>query len=125
MEELALEEIERIKSLLLEYGISDKRITLLEPVIENTAWMKVKLDEARELIKDSSIAISYDNGGGQKGIRENPIFKGYESLWKSYMSGLDRIFNALPTEEARTAVVEEIKPQTMLEIVRNKRRSGA
>ena len=82
----AEEEQNRIINLLLEVGISDKRMKLLEPIILNTAWMKAKLDDAREAIKNSNIVISYDNGGGQKGIRENPLFKGYESLWRSYMA---------------------------------------
>jgi len=123
MEEKTIAEIEKITQLLIDFGVSEKRISLLEPVIENTAFMKAKLDDSKELVMNSSIAIAYDNGGGQKGIRENPIFKAYESLWKSYMSGIDRIFNVLPDEESRAAVVQELKPQTMLEIVRNKRRS--
>lgn len=122
-EEHAMEEIERLKSLLREFGVSERRIKILDTVIENTAWMKVKLDEARKVVKESTIVISYDNGGGQKGLRENPIFKGYEALWKSYMNGMDRIISALPNEEAKAAVVEEIKPQSMLEIVRNKRKA--
>lgn len=122
-EDQVREEIDKITGLLLESGVSDKRIKVLEPIVENTAWIKVKLDESRQLVQQSAIVISYDNGGGQKGLRENPIFKGYESLFKSYMSGMDRILNALPNEEAKAAVVEEIKPQSMLEVIRNKRKA--
>lgn len=122
-EDQVKEEIDKITGLLLESGVSDKRIKVLEPIVENTAWIKVKLDESRQLVQQSAIVISYDNGGGQKGLRENPIFKGYESLFKSYMSGMDRILNALPNEEAKAAVVEEIKPQSMLEVIRNKRKA--
>lgn len=121
----AEEEQKRITVILNEVGISEKRMRLLEPVILNTAWMKAKLDDARDLIKNSQIAIPYDNGGGQKGVRENPIFKGYESLWKSYMQGMNRILDCLPQEaiEIETEVVE--KPKTMLELVREKHRKEA
>ena len=121
----AEEEQNRIADLLSEVGISDKRMKLLEPIILNTAWMKAKLDDAREAIKNSNIVISYDNGGGQKGIRENPLFKGYESLWKSYMQGMNRILDCLPNEvvEIETEGVE--KPKTMLELVRDKHRREA
>ena len=125
MEELANAEIRRLKNLLKRSGIDKNKINLLMPVIENTAWMKVKLDEARELIKDSSIAISYDNGGGQKGIRENPIFKGYESLWKSYMSGLNVILNSLPEEVVKVEVEKAASSKTMLELVRDKHKKEA
>ena len=121
----AEEEQNRIIELLNEVGISAKKMKLLESIVLNTAWMKVKLDDAREAIKNSQIVIKYDNGGGQKGIRENPLFKGYESLWKSYMQGMNRILDCLPDEvvEIETEVVE--KPKTMLELVRDKHRKEA
>ena len=120
----AEEEQNRITDLLSEVGISDKRMKLLEPIILNTAWMKAKLDDAREAIKNSNIVISYDNGGGQKGIRENPLFKGYESLWRSYMAGMAKITDSLPQEQVEQAIEVE-KPATMLELVRNKHRATA
>lgn len=116
----AEEEQKRIIDLLSEVGISDKRMKLLEPIILNTAWMKAKLDDAREAIKNSNIVISYDNGGGQKGIRENPLFKGYESLWKSYMTGMSKILDCLPNEVVETAEEYIEKPKTVLDLVRSK-----
>lgn len=125
IKERAEEEQNRIIDILKEVGISDRRMRLLEPVILNTSWMKAKLDDAREAIKNSQVVIPYDNGGGQKGLRENPIFKGYESLWKSYMQGMNRILDCLPQEavEVETRVVD--KPKTMLELVRDKHRKEA
>ena len=123
MEELALEEIERITALLSEFGVSERKIKLMKPVIENTAWMKVKLDEARGIVKESSVVITYDNGGGQKGLRENPIFKGYEALWKSYMQGMQKIIDAIPEEHAEVKQEEIEKPRTMLEVVRARKQA--
>lgn len=120
----AKKEQRRIQKLLSDIGISEKRMKLLEPVILNTAWMKAKLDDAREAIKNSQIVISYDNGGGQKGIRENPLFKGYESLWRSYMAGMGKILDSLPQEQIEQAVEIE-RPATMLELVRKKHRKDA
>ena len=51
----AEEEQNRIIELLNDVGISEKRQKLLEPIILNTAWMKAKLDDAREAIKNSNI----------------------------------------------------------------------
>lgn len=99
----------------------------LEPIIENVAWMKIKLDDAREKIASSSVVIPYDNGGGQSGIRENPLYKGYEALWKSYITGLDRILGALP-KEAIESVADEItsnEPKSVLELVRGKHKKEA
>ena len=121
----AEEEQNRILALLEDVGISEKRMKLMEPVIWNTAWMKAKLDDAMEAIKHSNVVISYDNGGGQKGIRENPLFKGYEALWKSYMLGMTRIMDCLPQEIVKHEIEELEKPKTMLEIVRSKHTKDA
>ncbi len=118
-------EIQRIKDILLDYNVSENRIKILESVIENTAWMRIKLDNAREAVKNSNVVIPYDNGGGQKGLRENPLFKGYESLWKSYMSGMGRIFECLPNENIKEEIEKEESPRTVLELVRNKHRKEA
>ena len=92
----------------------------LAPIIENVSWMRAKLDDSRMLIKNSNIVVPYDNGGGQKGIRENPAFKGYESLWKAYMQGMNRILDTLPPEAVQEAADTGIRPQTVLDAIRSK-----
>ena len=120
----ANDERQRIEALLFSCGISDSRMKALEPVIDNVAWMRAKLDEARETIKGSGVAIPYDNGGGQKGIRENPLFKGYHALWKSYMSGMNAFLSCLPPEVAKEIEPPD-KPQTVLELVRERHKKDA
>lgn len=128
MEELTIaqrakKEQTKLKSVLNSYKVNKQKIKVMMPMIENVAWMKVKLEDARELIRDADIVVEYDNGGGQRGIRENPMFKGYESLWKSYISGMNQIMDVLPEEKAKEA--EEIldRPKSVLEMVREKHRA--
>lgn len=118
-------EVNRITELLIDAGISERRIKLLNPVIVNTAWMKAKLDDAREAVKNSQIVITYDNGGGQKGIRENPLFKGYESLWKAYMQGMSKIVECLPQEEIKQEAERVETTKSVLELVRGKHKKEA
>ena len=51
---------------------------------EQMLFMAEKLDQTREDLTYQPIAIPYDNGGGQTGIRENPVFAAYEKLLSSY-----------------------------------------
>lgn len=127
MADLIKSEKTRLKRLLKEAGTSDARMKMLEPVIENVAWMKIKLDQAREKIKNSGIVMPYDNGGGQTGIRENPAFKGYEALWKSYMAGMSKLLEAMPPEviEAEEEAEKEQAPVTVLELIRTKHKKEA
>ena len=120
LEKRAAQERERITRILKEADVSERRISALKPVIENVSWMRAKLDDSRQLIKHSNIVVPYDNGGGQKGIRENPAFKGYEALWKAYMQGMNRILDTLPPKEIQEAAVPDIRPQTVLDTIRNK-----
>lgn len=66
---------------------------------ENVLWMESKLAEAREVIGKSSVAIPYDNGGGQRGIRKNPAFDGYNSLMSSYTKALKQLCEMLGVQE--------------------------
>ena len=124
-EELVRKEKRRITRELKKAKISDYKLKVLDPVIANCAWMKVRLDEARDQIRDCDIVVEYDNGGGQKGTRENPIFKAYEALWKSFMLGMNRILDAIPEEkqEELTTQIEEVRPETVLDMIRAKKRA--
>lgn len=118
-------EAKRVRGLLEKGSISEAKMKMLEPVIINVAWMRVKLDAAMEEIKDSDIVVEYDNGGGQSGVRENPLFRGYEALWKSYMQGMSKLLEYLPEEVAAEVAPEAEKPKNMLELVRKKHEKDA
>lgn len=121
----AAKEKKRLLSILKKVNAPKTQQDLLIPVIENLAWMRAKLDDAREQIKTSSIAIAYDNGGGQTGIRENPLFKGYEALWKAYLSGLEKVQAALPaTMAAEPIAPKEDAPKNVLELIRDRHKTS-
>ena len=106
--------------------ISAYKMKVYLPVVENVATMKVKLDELKDQIVYEDILIEYDNGGGQKGIRENPIFKRYESLFKTFMLGMGKILDAIPDEdEGQIKAFKTTEPETVLEMLRDKKRETA
>lgn len=107
---------------LKKANISRHKMKVLESVVDNVAFMKVKLDELREQILTEDVLIEYDNGGGQKGIRENPIYKRYESLFSNFMKGMDKILAPMPDTDPETnQTVQEVKPETLLDAIRKKR----
>lgn len=126
-EELVKREQRKIIRELKRSKIPDTQLKILEPVIMNTAWMRIRLDAARREMEDAKIVVEYDNGGGQRGLRENPIFKAYEALWKSFMLGMGRILDAIPEEkqEELAGKMDEVRPQTVLDKIREKRRDAS
>lgn len=67
----------------------DSRIRPQATVLaEQVIFMAKKLKESKAGLRDQTIVIPYDNGGGQTGIRENPAFTAYEKLLATYTKSL-------------------------------------
>lgn len=68
--------------------------TLREQAIEladQVLFMAQKLSDTRKAISKEPLVITYDNGGGQTGIRENPHYVAYEHLLASYTKALRQL----------------------------------
>ena len=115
-------EHKRLEALLDRADVPQQQRDVLAPVIDNMAWQRVKLDEAREEMQDASIVCHYNNGGGQTGERENPIFKAYINLWRAYMVGLEKYTSYLPKELQEEAAGDSL---SVLEQVKNMKKANA
>lgn len=73
---------------------------------ENVLFMAAKLDEARDLADDAALVIEYDNGGGQKGTRKNPLFDAYHSMLASYCKALSMLCDVLEKHGAASEDTE-------------------
>lgn len=121
IEKAARKEKNKIRKQLRDAKIPARKMKILEATIDNVALMKAKLDEMREQLITEQAVVDYDNGGGQKGVRENPVFKRYESFFKTYSLGMGEIFDCLRDEEAaEDAIDKDLKPQTVLGFVQEK-----
>ena len=115
----------KLARFLSKNGLNEEKIKSLDPVILNVSWMKSKLDDARTAIGEDGITVEYDNGGGQTGVRENPAFRAYEALWKTYLSGLDALLKLLPEGAAEDLALSEVKPASALALVQGRRKRDA
>lgn len=69
------------------HNLHDEALELAESVL----FMADKLKESREAMKNEPLVIDYDNGGGQKGIRENPHYVAFEHLMTTYTKSLRQL----------------------------------
>ena len=106
-------EKKRLYSLLDRAEVPEQKKAVLDGVIDNLAWQRLKLDEAREKMLESSLVAEYHNGKDQYGERENPLFKAYINLWRGYLNGIEKLQAYLPKdlqEEATggTDIIQEL-----------------
>lgn len=106
-----VQEHKRLNALLDKANVPKQNRAVLAPVIDNMAWQRIKLDETRIEMQNASVVCDYDNGGGQTGVRENPIFKAYINLWRAYMVGLEKYTSYLPKE------LQEEAPGNMVNVL--------
>lgn len=109
-----------------ENGVDAEKIDALTPLFDNICWMQIKLDDARAEIGEDGLLTEYDNGGGQSGVRQNPAFKAYEALWKSYCTGLGILLEELPdsAKAAAAAAGQKTAPETALALVLGRRKEA-
>ena len=76
-------------------GVPENVRALVAELAENAYFMRGKLMETRREMEDADVTVEYDNGGGQRGTRENPIFKGYHALLTSYRKTVEQLVDIL------------------------------
>lgn len=59
-----------------------------EVLVKQLQNMSKKLKSEGAKMADQNLIVEYDNGGGQRGIRENPYYQAYEKLLASYTKTL-------------------------------------
>ena len=66
----------------------------------NVLWMERKLADSRDSIADAPLAVDYDNGGGQTGVRKNPEVDAYNTLMSTYTRALKQLCEMLGAQES-------------------------
>ncbi len=88
-------ELRRLREITKD-AIPDERRKAVMPLLANLAFLKVKLDDARNDLLYESIFTEYDNGGGQTGLREHPGFAAYNKLFTTFSRGVKQLTDMMP-----------------------------
>lgn len=118
----ACRERNKLQKLLKE--TTPERAKVLKPVCENVGFMKARLDLAQAELEGQDLVIEYQHGKDQTGVMENPIFRAYEGLFRSYIAGLGKILDSLPPAKASHAAAQEPK-KTQLALIMAKREASS
>ncbi len=88
-------ELRRLREITKD-AIPEERRKAVMPLLANLAFLKVKLDDARNDLLYESIFTEYDNGGGQTGLREHPGFAAYNKLFTTFSRGVKQLTDMMP-----------------------------
>lgn len=100
-ERIQLEQ-ERINAIF--EAVPDKTRSVIDPLLQNYAFMKVTLEDLQtEIIKDG-ITETYRNGNNQSGQKENSKLKTYNRLIKNFESVTKTLMKYLPDPDDQITV---------------------
>lgn len=93
-------EYKRLYALL--DGIDANQLAAAIPLIQNSAFMKVTLDDLQMQIASEGVSEQYQNGENQKGVKQSAAIQAYNSLIKNYASVTKMLFALLPKSVAES-----------------------
>ncbi len=91
------EEFERISSFFEELRECEKAVVF--PLIQNSAFMRVTLDDLQEIIAEQGCVEAYQNGEHQHGLKQSAALQSYNALIKNYTAVVKKLFDLLPPEK--------------------------
>lgn len=89
---------ERAKLTKLFENVPENKKTLIAPLIENAAFMRVTLDELQSTINANGCSEEYQNGANQYGRKSSADLQAYNSTMKMYASVIDKLDKMLPED---------------------------
>ena len=85
-------------------NISPDKRSLCESLMQNAAFMAVKLKELQNLIDEDGMIQDYDNGGGQSGRKIGSAVQIYQKMLPSYNQVIKTLASMLPSGEKDAAI---------------------
>ncbi len=95
------ERIEQEYSRLMEYykPLPAHKLGVALPLIQNSAFMKVTLEDLQEIINQQGCSDEYQNGAAQKGRKSSAELQSYNALIKNYTAVQKQLVSMLPEPE--------------------------
>ena len=79
-------------------ALPDDQRFIASEMADNYIFLSVRVTELREALDKQPTIITYDNGGGQKGLRENPYLATYNKLVTRHADLCMKLVKLIPGE---------------------------
>ena len=91
------EEFARLKAKY--QTLPENQMAIVEPLLQNAAFMKITLDDLQVVINDEGCSEEYMNGANQYGKKASAALQAYNSLIKNYNTVSERLSKLLPPDK--------------------------
>lgn len=91
------EEFSRLKTKY--QSLPENQMAIVEPLLQNAAFMKVTLDDLQVIINAEGCSEEYMNGANQYGKKASSALQAYNSLIKNYNTVSERLSKLLPPDK--------------------------
>ena len=98
-------EIRKLKRIFK--NIEENKRKIVEPLIENVAFMTEKLKELREYIDEHGCTETYQNGANQSGRKRSAEVDVYNTMIKNYVAAMRQLIDLLPEDEKKNDELAE------------------
>lgn len=88
------EEFERISKWFIDMNENERAV--IDPIMQNSAFMKITLDDLQEVINAEGVVDHYQNGANQFGMKQSATLQSYNALVKNYAAVNKTLFSCLP-----------------------------
>lgn len=90
-------ELKRISKFFKDIPAIQREI--VAPLLQNSAFMKVTLEDMQEIINTEGVEDEYRNGNSQYGTKPSAIVQAYNSMLKNYTTVTAKLLAMIPKEE--------------------------
>ena len=80
-------------------NLDENKKAMVEPLIQNAAFMRVALDDLQEIIAEQGPVEAYQNGENQRGMKQSAALQAYNQLVKHYAAVEKSLYSLLPPPE--------------------------
>lgn len=91
--------------------MDENQKAIISPLVQNSAFMRVTLEELQQKITEEGVVEQYQNGANQFGMKQSAALQSYNTLVKNYASVTKQLFSLLPAEKKTAAPVWQRKPE--------------
>lgn len=102
-------ETARLKKVFRD--LDKNKLSTVESLIKNAAFMAVSLEELQEIINKEGYVSVYQNGENQSGTKQSDAVKTHISMTKNHASVVKQLAELVPPEKKKKSRLQALKAE--------------